>query len=1230
MALTLPPALLAAQTNKSRRPIVEMTAGRLAADFPFIGNAIANPDDEQQGVSKSLFLPDGRLVVLYVGQYDDYPFDEPLKQLRMLVTDAAVTEFSDYVAVYSDGLRQITYLDAIAIDTATIGVVAKLATDRLGLFTVSDAGVKLSEVQLTSLATLQGAAIVATDSGYGLVYIQESGGSYSIYLRTSTDFVNWSAASTITISGLDASHPVQHPRLERLADGSYLLSYSYVTASGVDNDIYNLQYSTSTDLSTWAASTPITDTSAINTDFTDLDLVQKSDGSLFIAAQRSSTYLEMTTSALGWGTTEDIGPTNVWVDSAAGKIYLTSINAGIGTKDFNGMARIDTDTWSIERFYGENTVPAIPAPLVAAGTDCFKPAQNLGTGSVATLHGSSVQCVAVVDYDADTIRAFCLEDLSSYGETYTKNVDTDAVAAFFGLYADYAGLYYSAVVDNTLWLVFIYGATSWAKYCLASIDMSQSSAPYDMAVVSSVTVSRSNGYDQFFSVLPESGLALFATTNLVSRVGGLTVVSLDGGGVVADYDINSHVEFPHCGVVWATVIGDTLWAVPNYEANYAPESDHYKWGLMEINLNTGSISYHYPGWLNTAGVYLGLADIDEAATELFFRTTNGCAVFNYSTKTFEQLENTVIDGLPPTDLAPYSWAGGIAYDATRELLVYGSMNHVYLVPRTGTIDTIDYITDAGDFVFNAPLTMVGNYVSGSPSLAIDGDDVVYATWTDRSGVPTVQWDSTAARIDLGAYLQGEVVAEWQLNQPSSLSFQVKDGHLFDQQNDNSLLRDKLAKGKGVELRFGETVGGVDYTVPQGTFSVASTEVSYRKGEYPLMRVTCDTPQAMWGDHQVTAVDIHEKTPEEAIALIAENHTSFTADTIDIPAMPLSFSFSSSWLDSPLGDIFTSIAARFQHFLTIDHNNKLVARPIDFAADSVNYHAKGQLTGFTLDNRKSDYANKITITGAALDDFQVEYAEERLVSMSGTVGWWGYKNDFTIYYSDDKQKMAKNPRLEVIETATSIGFKLAGSITETITEVDPYHRFCVVTVQAPSLVPLLVSGIGLYLVGNGVGDAVITYLFGGWTEPVGRVLESVGLLLITNVLASVGNYQYAIHGNPIGYASHSYSASATNDALIQEWGQEVENKYEGFLCHSQAHCQQVAKFELSFADAKRKPLTATHPAHLADEIGDIVTVEHMYTGIPKKIFVHGLTRSYKPATASDKNGYFLDELRGWVI
>jgi flagellar motor switch protein FliM len=74
---------------------------------------------------------------------------------------------------------------------------------------------------------------------------------------------------------------------------------------------------------------------------------------------------------------------------------------------------------------------------------------------------------------------------------------------------------------------------------------------------------------------------------------------------------------------------------------------------------------------------------------------------------------------------------------------------------------------------------------------------------------------------------------------------------------------------------------------------------------------------------------------------------------------------------------------------------------------------------------------------------------------------------------------------------------------------------------------------------------------------------------------------------------------------------------------------VADFELEIARAQRSRVKVEKITHLQDEAGDIISIVHPYTQRVKKMFIADLKRRFKASVGKD-NGYFLDEIEGWII
>ena len=445
MAVTLSPTLLAAQTAVSRHPLIEVIAGRGAADYPFLGNPIANPTDHHQGISLPIILPSGALAVFYAGQGNN-----SRRQLRYIVTDAERMSFSDLVVVALDNSRDFRYLDGLVMDTlGKMGIAAQLGADVLVFYTVSAAGVKLSETMITSMGNLSGVSVVETDTGYAALYFREVSGVRTAYLRTSIDFSEWSAPTAVTLPGLDTGRVIRDPRLVRLADDSYFLVFSYVTTDLPSQDYFRPS------------------------------LIEKATGQLVISVQEENAYLKMDKNTEGWLSSQALSVYSIRVDEAAGKMYATAVKGGSGLKNFRGMIKVDLATWAIERFFDRSTSPAIPQ--IFHDGDCIEVYQHGGEGELSTIHSSSELVVSLVDYATDTIRSYWFVDRSAtYGAEAVQNVTHTLPPADPYPSRDIVA---STVVDNKLWLGFTLGYINGTDILIGYFDTDQLSPPYTFTTV---------------------------------------------------------------------------------------------------------------------------------------------------------------------------------------------------------------------------------------------------------------------------------------------------------------------------------------------------------------------------------------------------------------------------------------------------------------------------------------------------------------------------------------------------------------------------------------------------------------------------------------------------------------------------------------------------------------------------------------------------------------------------
>ena len=525
------------------------------------------------------------------------------------------------------------------------------------------------------------------------------------------------------------------------------------------------------------------------------------------------------------------------------------------------------------------------------------------------------------------------------------------------------------------------------------------------------------------------------------------------------------------------------------------------------------------------------------------------------------------------------------------------------------------------------------------ALAVDPDTKgLYAFWTRWSGSDGQQlvWDKEAGMLDLSAGLvRGQAICQIRSidGQPGKLTFALDKGHLYDPHNQASLLSRYLKKGRKITLRWGEKVGGAD-TWQEGTsvYVLVGVKLSYQRGTYPVISVECEDRRTLWENLGIVASKYYSGvSPDSALGDLLQSHAGVAQTDIDLSAMSGEDVLYYQWLDTTIKAAVESLTNRYGYYVDVSlADDTLRARRIspDNPVDH-SYGSAANLLEFSPDDSYSNLTNRVTVTGEGRTPLDVETAEESVGSESGTLGFFQHKQVHQIYYSDDRQKRAVRPRLEITQNASSIGFKMGGQMKQWISAVDPEGHWVEVTSEGPDLMPVLVAAIALFVIGKSQPPA-----FGSISEPAeskrGSWVKDAGLYIALQCLAAVGNYAFTIHACPIGEVYQTFEASANDTELQNDLrGTVIETRIDDPLVYEAGQAQQVAAREMWILQAQRRRVKFSKTAHLQDDAGDTLQLPHPYTGAPIKLFVTNLTRTMT-IPGSGGSGEYTDGIEGWVL
>jgi hypothetical protein len=543
----------------------------------------------------------------------------------------------------------------------------------------------------------------------------------------------------------------------------------------------------------------------------------------------------------------------------------------------------------------------------------------------------------------------------------------------------------------------------------------------------------------------------------------------------------------------------------------------------------------------------------------------------------------------------------------------------------------------GGWSFATAEQLVQGYLDYDAAAAIEpgSSTSMYVFWNNETVAAeiSIKWDKDGSSLDISPFLAGEVVVTRSIDgKPASIEFPVSHGHLFDPYNLSSLYSIQLKKGRMLTLRFGEDVGGTDYWENQGTFFVTGGKVEFERGQYPVMEVTAEDMRCLWAHSHVYATDIFNNLPEDIIESVLEDHAGLTVAEMNIPAFDGGTAIDHQWLETTIDEILTQLCNRFSYFFRFDMDGLAHARKISNSASLDHTYADNtKLIRYSPDDSYSDFTNRITVQGQERSFTEVLFEEERIAMVNGTVGWWGCRKEHEVWFSDDKSRRCEHPRMNVLETATSIPFQLAGNLSESLVEgsiVGLEDRYCVVVVDAPNLIGALAVAIGLVGTGLALGDYAPP--LGGMTVPVGKIIEKAGLIMALMILGSMANYQIEVWAQPKGEVQRSVQGQWNDTAHQTEINAVVEQVIQDPLCYSVADCAAVAAFEGMVVQMQRRRVAITKVAHLQDEEGDTIRVVHPYSGQNIDLFITSLIRKFQKATPGGNDGHFLDEIEGWVV
>lgn len=1225
MALTLDPVLAAAQESRNRSPIIELISTSYLADIPFDG-AYFNDLTTAETKPNVIVTSTGRVVATLIRGGDLY----------MLSTNPERTEWTETLLV-NDGANSIFTACPVELADLSIGVIYGSGAYVLKRLTVDADGSNISAsttiLSLSSAYWIGDAHVSRQPDGiYRLVYsYRDNAAAYAIMLSTSADWTTWSTPGAIPISGMTSEYRFGNPSLLwSTAASECFLWFDHVDAIGSDgSEITNVYYQLSDDYSSWTNPEALTEYNDLGSVGYHPSAAERTDGKIEASWTEKSNVLHITSSTNGYQYGCNCEPSlfvsDYHIDYARNKLIIKSIRDGGGNKSLCSIVVFDIATWAIDRCYTSNTVPAIN-PIFC--TYQVWPGVWWSSGQYAMAGLTGGKTLMVCDTIADTIVNYQFnENADDFG--LTKNVSASVSGGIATAYVDAdTDRLYVLWIDTNFWA---------SKLFLGYIDLT-ASADAITGLYPWTLVGTMSGMEQLkwpisrMKLIQDIGVMGMAfSRSYFNDPGGLFLMSLYSGGLVKSYYEGTVPGFPTNGVTNFCYWNGKIYAAFNYSSAYDQVD---KRGLMEIDLATDAILFHQPTY-KTADDY-GFGDMvpDGIGNIIIGTSSDGVVIFNTADYSWTRYNNQTLPGLALN--GSDNWPQ-VAYDPLTGTIFTGSLFNrcisafsIYGAFYQGFYKTGEYF-DGWEWSEKKQLDL--NHFDYENSIAIDETNGMWTIWTRRDNTEqSAKWDNESGPQDISKYIVSGTPATvtWSVESSAKLDVNLSHGHLFDTHNQMSLLSGVLAMGRLLTLRLGATVDGVDYWQNQGTFVVKSIRLQYQRGSYPTVQVAAEDISTLWdGIHIVASEDYSDTGPEYVLEDLVETFAMMDAADVDVPSIENAHNLFVQFVDRSLMDAIQEVLDHFGYFCRIDVDGKFSPKCIDLAASvSHAYPDTTSVLNFSPDGSYSTFTNRVTVTGESHALIEVLYDEEVVGAMSGTIGWWGEKTVKRIYYSEDRQRTCRNPRLEIIQSVNDFWlFKYSGGGTEYLSNTDYYETWVEITIEGPNLVALVITEVAVVIA---LGAAAIScepncgyYIFA----------TNMALSVLLYTLACVASYSYQIWARPIGHEKQTIEAQVNDEALQQQLnGQIVESRLDDPLCYEVAQCQMVADYELSVVQAQRNRITMDKIADLRDEIIDVISIPHPYSNVVKKILLTDIRRSYtKPDTGnSGGDGGLIDSLSGWVL
>jgi len=1219
--------------DKVRKPCTKVTVCDATASIPFSGKTIGESDNDRK-YPEQVIHSTGRRCVVYNQKYTPFYGTQAL-YYRATAVDQIL--WDEEVLLISGSHLQWDYdfPTLVELTNTDLGIVC-IRQDQLWCITVNTAGV----IQ-TALTQVTGAGVSANTCSLGKtvtgavttywLFYEYSG---IIYYRTSTDFLNWSAASDFnTITGLSNNHYA--PSLHVNSTYKMWVSFERVTNAVVTPEVVNAYYITSTDKgSSWGSPEAMTT-------FSYGEGCARIPNMCDVSSDRYFTYLMERQLQKEQCTEGSMQHQFVHYNEDTNEviyIYYPVAYAVATLVFFNLTTRAElkyllTDYITLTDIVHNMQYDAIGQKIAISTKSNGLIIYNIISGvwkqyTTATLSGMLSDNVQAINIENNIVYFETKNTASPWSSRYILSLTTETLTVLSGTDALKANNYQKG---NT-----VYITNSYVIFWLLD--------------------HYNNGILPYILVYRKSDVALLFEDTLANLIG-------------TSYRITHADDMRNGYVTYGVNFEDDLLYVPAIgDIGAAPE--YVQFGLLHLQFTDSAITIS-DFWNNSDSNPYGLLPNAETTLpnhnqwtksgmyQLEYNSTTkrlyilGCRIYGQisvmeqhphlqviNMNTSSAIETYLIQGstefaahFPAIDAAaikilyqgyamlnsPIYWS--ICSTNNKQVIFNQYVNtyngNVFILATENASNIVYYTKTDDDITWS-----VHNYFTREASARnikmCYNQNSLSAIWhyynSDR--VYEIVWDQiVSGETNLSAYIPRVSVRLSDTTGANSATITFEDpGGRFNFLNKNSLWQNKLRENNIVQIQAGND--GFYTPIFTGYIAHGSSPSYSREGGYKYSIVVLDKSKN-WFKRKITTELYENKRVDYIVEDIITTYGGLIVGEYDMPELTARIP-TVQFIDEYIMDILYKVYQSYNYFPYFDEAGILRAKLINKEA-TVDYTFYKNGTDTVAANKApeenikslapawddNNIVNIVTVIGETATSSETTFAEEYIGTLSGTNGWQTKKNVIDFYFSNDKELKCVNPRLDPIE---NLGNKFFGGGQSISTVGSGKQDHCRITQRVSAGIIYLycliaAAAVCCVLAGFGVSfwGAVTVWTFNPLAAVVAAGIAVVGQL---------SNYYYDIYACPVGEPIPDIISQTVGDStLISEYG-EIPLEINNPFLDTEVKCLDLANFELTKAKWFRYPCEMEICSNLALQVHDMIRVYYSPLDLNYTLYIREITREYE--------------------